>query len=476
MAQQSLKEHLMLKTKEFALRVNPTKMHGGSISINGYKHAMVQVVCAAIATGRRVQIENTPNVDDTSVFSKIIIKGGGSVIQNGNTWEFDTTDYFSSRVPPQLSRLIHGSLYLMPALAARFGKFEFAEAGGCQIGDGKKKGARPIEHMLSVMNSFGIECHQDNGSISGKRISTPSKVEVDISSFSTEADKLAGSHMSGATKTALLCALNCDSVIIHNPYHKADVSDLILFIRKLGTHDLRFVGTSIVLNRVRQIKSSATVSFTLTDCVSEVMTYITAAVHMDLQLSLAVSDGERVASALRMELQLLREAGVPVLIGRKCIKVNRCKLISPLNIEVTNDSIQSDHHPFFALILMRARSKSTITEHVWRERFGYVSELVRLGACMVRNKNSVHIEPSEIKIGRQVLMATDTRAAAICLLGSLRASGPTLIEFANHLDRGYADLVPSLRKLGADIEKIYYSEIKTRVAHREMQTQTVLVV
>lgn len=91
---------------------------------------------------------------------------------------------------------------------------------------------------------------------------------------------------------------------------------------------------------------------------------------------------------------------------------------------------------------------------------------------MDRRDNALHIEPSEMLLGYQVLTATDTRAAAICLFASLGAGGPTIIECASHFDRGYADLVPSLRKLGADIEKIDYPEKERRPARQEHSLQT----
>ena len=129
----------------YSLQVKPATLRGDEITINGYKHAMVQVICAAVATGGRVCIKNAPGVDDTQVMADIFCAAQASAFAD-NGYVFDASGYADPAVDPILSRKIHGSLYLMPALAVRFGRFVFGQAGGCQIGDGS--GARPIQHML----------------------------------------------------------------------------------------------------------------------------------------------------------------------------------------------------------------------------------------------------------------------------------------------------------------------------------------
>ena len=50
--------------------------------------------------------------------------------------------------------------------------------------------------------------------------------------------------------------------------------------------------------------------------------------------------------------------------------------------------------------------------------------------------------------------ATDIRAGAGLVLAGLVADGTTTIYGVSHIDRGYADLVPALRVLGAQVERI----------------------
>ena len=51
-------------------------------------------------------------------------------------------------------------------------------------------------------------------------------------------------------------------------------------------------------------------------------------------------------------------------------------------------------------------------------------------------------------------MATDLRASACLILAGLIASGETVINDLEHLDRGYEKIEDKLRRLGASIERV----------------------
>ena len=52
-----------------------------------------------------------------------------------------------------------------------------------------------------------------------------------------------------------------------------------------------------------------------------------------------------------------------------------------------------------------------------------------------------------------MVRALDIRAGAAVVLAGLAADGETVVADIHHLDRGYADLCPTLTTLGADIER-----------------------
>jgi UDP-N-acetylglucosamine 1-carboxyvinyltransferase len=54
--------------------------------------------------------------------------------------------------------------------------------------------------------------------------------------------------------------------------------------------------------------------------------------------------------------------------------------------------------------------------------------------------------------------ATDIRAGAGLVLAGLVAEGQTTVYGVGHIDRGYADFVPYLQGLGAEVERCDVSD------------------
>ena len=84
----------------------------------------------------------------------------------------------------------------------------------------------------------------------------------------------------------------------------------------------------------------------------------------------------------------------------------------------------------------------------------HASELNRMGAKIKIFGNKALIQ-GNIKFKSAELMATDLRASVSLVLAALTAKGKSTINRIYHLDRGYEDLEKKLRKVGADIKRIY---------------------
>jgi UDP-N-acetylglucosamine 1-carboxyvinyltransferase len=107
----------------------------------------------------------------------------------------------------------------------------------------------------------------------------------------------------------------------------------------------------------------------------------------------------------------------------------------------------------FMVLLTQAEGTSIITETIFDRRFGHVNELVRLGAAIEVLGDKAVIRGKTPLSGAEVL-ATDLRASASLVLAGLIASGRTVINDIEHLDRGYEDLERKLAGLGARVERL----------------------
>jgi UDP-N-acetylglucosamine 1-carboxyvinyltransferase len=431
-----------------SLQVRNSTLRDGEILLKGYKHAMVQIIAASVAIDIPLHINNAPLVDDTFVLKDILNECGCVCNITSNNFNLDSRSFNSTKINSDLSELIHGSLYLVPAFAVRSGSFSFRKAGGCPIGTSTQGGERPTSQVFSVLSVFGFETTLINDTYEGKRIKDVDSVEINIMDYSDHPDFLSGPKISGATKTAILLSLGTTTTKILNPYLKTDVKDLLRFIKNHG-FKVEVSKQCIEISK-EKLHPKIKKEFSLTSCVSEVITYITLAVLSNIELTINIYNLKGIMQTLKPEMDMLAKMGINLEFEDEKIIVRKTDKIKNLNIDVTNETIQSDHHPFFTLMLLKADKASVINEFVWRDRFMYVDELRKLGAVIERDENSILIKPSTLKIEGTNLIATDTRSAAVLLTATVSHSIPSRIENIKHLYRGYEGLIESINKLGGN--------------------------
>ena len=94
-----------------------------------------------------------------------------------------------------------------------------------------------------------------------------------------------------------------------------------------------------------------------------------------------------------------------------------------------------------------------ITESIFENRFKYLDELARMGACVKVEGNSASIEGVEKLSGARV-SAPDLRAGAALCIAGLAADGITIVDDIVYIQRGYERFEEKLRGLGAVIERV----------------------
>jgi UDP-N-acetylglucosamine 1-carboxyvinyltransferase len=107
--------------------------------------------------------------------------------------------------------------------------------------------------------------------------------------------------------------------------------------------------------------------------------------------------------------------------------------------------------PVMALLTM-ASGASAITETIFEQRFRHVDELRKMGATIAVQGQTAWVRGVPQLTGARVT-ATDVRAGAALVLAGLTATGETVIDGLDHLDRGYDRLVEKLLACGADIAR-----------------------
>ena len=148
----------------------------------------------------------------------------------------------------------------------------------------------------------------------------------------------------------------------------------------------------------------------------------------------------------------LEEMGVELEIGKDYVTVlNSNKKLKSTNIKTAvYPGFATDLQQPFTVLLTQAKGKSKVTETIWENRFMHVPYLKELGANIeVKNQTATVLGPTELK-GAEVV-ATDLRAGAAMVAAALISKGTTTITNAEHILRGYEQIVEKLTSVGAKI-------------------------
>jgi UDP-N-acetylglucosamine 1-carboxyvinyltransferase len=105
------------------------------------------------------------------------------------------------------------------------------------------------------------------------------------------------------------------------------------------------------------------------------------------------------------------------------------------------------------VLLSLAQGVSMVTENVFENRFGFVDELVRLGADIRVDGNHAVVTGGRSLSGA-IVRCPDLRAGAALVIAGLAADGCTELREIHHIDRGYERLEEKMRSLGADVERV----------------------
>ena len=112
--------------------------------------------------------------------------------------------------------------------------------------------------------------------------------------------------------------------------------------------------------------------------------------------------------------------------------------------------VATDYKPLLVALLSVADGVGILTENVFAGRFRYIPELVRMGADIRVEGHHAVVRGVDALSGAPV-RAPDIRAGAALVVAGLAAEGETVVADAEHVERGYQDLVGNLARLGADI-------------------------
>lgn len=426
----------------------------GVVSVSGSKNVALKTLVAACLTDEEVVVENIPLISDFLIMVDIIRELGGDVKIEDHKAIIKVDKFNKCKISLEKAAEIRTSSMFLAPLLARCGKAAIPNPGGCRIG------ARPIDRTIDGLKKMGVDTFYDSGDGFFHLKSKNGLIGADY-----KFDK--NTHT--GTETLLLTAvLAKGQAILRNVAEEPEVDELIKLLNQMGGKVKRLSKREIVVDGVEKLHGT---KFVISPDRNEIVTLAIAAIIT--KGDVFIKDAKKEFISAFLDKLKHTQGGFEE-------KENGIRFYFKNNLKSSN--VITTHHPGFmtdwqgpwSVLMIKANGVSTIHETIYENRFGYVSELRKMGARIdlfnprVSNPEKFYnfnldddkkeyyhavriYGPSNLHNG--VVNISDLRAGATLVLAALAAKGESVILGVEHLDRGYENFEKILNGLGADIRR-----------------------
>jgi UDP-N-acetylglucosamine 1-carboxyvinyltransferase len=437
-----------VKSKPTRFLVKGGKPLHGTVKLSGAKNSASKLLVATLLTDQEVRIKNFPCTIIEMEVTREIVESLGTKFKkfSNNEAVLQTKKITNTSFSEDLGLINRIGILTVGALLKRTGEAKIPKLGGDKIG------ARPIDFHLDALKHLGAE------------IKEYEKFYV------LKAKTLIGANITlpfpsvGATENIIISSCLAEgTTYINNAAVEPEIIDMILMLQKMGAVIDVLTDRRIVVRGVERL--TGTTHSVIPDRL-EAASIAAAAI---------ASKGEVFIKEARQIdmisfLNSIRLIGADYKIEDDGIKFFYKRKLKPIIIETNvHPGFMTDWQPPFIILLTQAEGVSIIHETVYENRFGYVSELKKMGAdielyntclggsvCRFANTNYYHsaVIKGPTTLSRANITVPDIRAGFSYLVAAIVAKGESIIDGIHYIDRGYEHITEKLSKLGVNISRI----------------------
>ncbi len=401
----------------------------GKIKANTAKNSILPMMAASLLTDDPVTIEDVPALSDVFAMCEVISALGISATYEDRTLHMQCMDLGCDTDHVKIMKKLRASFLISGPLLTRCGLVCTTSPGGCNIG------SRPVDLHLAGFMAMGANIEAQDGQVKART------------------DRLRGADIFlsfpsvGATENLMMAATLAEgTTILRNAAAEPEVEDLAFLLKKMGAK-IYGAGSSVI--RIDGVKRMHGAAHTPIPDRIEAGTLMMAAAATGGNVAVQNVNPEH----LKAVTSALRRMGANVMEYPRSIRVTADKRLRAADIKaMPYPGYPTDMQAQFMALASTAEGISRIEETVFDGRFRHVDELLKMGAKISLRGRTAVVDGVESLTGARV-KAPDLRAGAAMVLAGLTAEGTTIIEDADHIDRGYENLDGMLASLGANIER-----------------------
>ncbi len=411
----------------------------GTITVEGNKNAALPLLAATLLSDETVELSNVPRIRDVGTMQRLLVDLGATVLTDGSVVKVTASGPLGTEPNPTLCREMRASFALAGPLLARFGQVTLPAPGGDRIG------RRPVDTHIKALCDLGaeIEVEHDRYVMRAKRgLSGCDLFLEEMSVMATENVVMAASLARGTT-------------VIRNAASEPHIQDLCNLLVQMGASISGIGSNTLVVEGKERLHGAR---FAVGPDYLEVGSFIALGAMNggELLIKNARPDDHRITAIAFGRLGVHWENR-----GNDIFVPANQEMVIRHGLHGAVARIHDAPWPGFPAdlisiaVVLATRCRGTVLIHEWmyESRLYWVDKLIAMGARIVVCDPHRAIIEGPSRLYGKTLASPDIRAGMALVLAALAAEGTSIIQNAQQIDRGYANIEHRLRALGAHIER-----------------------
>ena len=421
----------------------------GSITPQGAKNEVLQILCAVLLTPERVVVNNVPDIIDVNKLIFILGELGVKVEKlNSSSYAFTADEvnlkYLESADFKKDGSSLRGSIMIVGPLLARFGKGYIPRPGGDKIG--RRRLDTHFEGFIRLGAKF--------------------RYNKEDSFYGVEAEELHGVEMlldeasvTGTANILMAAVLATGTTKIYNAACEPYIQQLSKMLNSMGAK-ISGVGSNLLI--IEGVKSLGGCEHRVLPDMIEIGSWIGVAVMTRSELTIKDVSWENLGQIPNVFRKLgiqLEKRGDDIYIPEQAsYEIQNYIDGSVLTVaDAPWPGFTPDLLSIVLVIATQAKGTVLIHQKMFESRLFFVDKLIDMGAKVILcdpHRATVIGMDFESSLKATKMTSPDIRAGISLLIAALSAKGTSVINNIEQIDRGYENIEARLKSIGAKIERI----------------------
>ncbi len=421
----------------------------GTITPQGAKNEVLQILCAVLLTPERVIVNNVPDIIDVNKLIFILGELGVKIEKlSKNSYAFQADninlDYLESSNFKRDGSSLRGSIMIVGPLLARFGKGYIPRPGGDKIG--RRRLDTHFEGFIKLGATF--------------------RYNKEEYFYGVEADELKGVEMlldeasvTGTANILMAAVLASGTTKIYNAACEPYIQQLSKMLNSMGAK-ISGVGSNLLI--IEGVDSLVGCEHRVLPDMIEIGSWIGVAVMTRSELTIKDVSWENLGQIpnvfRKLGIQLEKRGDDIFIPEQESYEIQNYIDGSVLTVaDAPWPGFTPDLLSIVLVIATQAKGTVLIHQKMFESRLFFVDKLIDMGAKVILcdpHRATVIGHNFESSLKPTTMSSPDIRAGISLLIAALSAKGTSIINNIQQIDRGYENIEARLKSIGAKIERI----------------------